>query len=206
MNEKFNSDKPLQGVKYHPEFKDLVRERPFLLRDSLELISKLQNDGETMQSQSAEGDNIEVTFLAQVNELDRKYYKFTYTNPQGHTQSFFVKVINDVSGGWENGVEEFVHTSELRKLLLDYEDRKVKVIDEMLGLTKNNRSYFISRWNQDLIRDFKPEDFSLERPELVHRVQALKSFLSSHGYEDLSLGNMGYDQYTDELVVFDMTK
>ena len=187
--EKSNSDRQLV---YKREVGGLVKERPGILRDSLELISKVEK---LDVGESLEKEGIKVTYFQERNWSHN--FKIEVED-----KLFFVR--KELGRG--TGFKAMQGFEEAKQRIKDRED--VRLIDYQLGYTdKTGNDYFVAKWeNLPVIADYlRGEDVSdAERDFIADKLGYVYDTFAD--YKDVTTGNMFYDPDKKQIVLFDLEK
>ncbi len=153
-------------------------------------------------------------FSDSISPHERKYFRIKIKDGSG---DFFVRVNHDVFSSDEQGADELVRLSKLKKKLESFKEFKVRVVDYALGYKDKKASYFVSKFEPllqttcyDLFLKLKN---GLAKPDEAKKIKIIKDkvnrlkeleVLEGWGLDDFGENNMAYDEENDELVLFDI--
>ncbi|TSC80747.1 MAG: hypothetical protein G01um101429_56 [Parcubacteria group bacterium Gr01-1014_29] len=176
---------------YKREVGELIKERPGILKDALNLIAEAEK---LDVGKSIDEDDIKVTYFQERNWSHN--FKVEVND-----KSFFVR--KELGRG--TGFKAIRGFKEAAQRIEGKED--VRLIDYQLGYTdKMGNDYFVAKWeNLPVMGDYLSRDLPDEERKFI--AQKLEYVYDTFkDYDDVTTGNMFYDPEKKQIVLFDLEK
>lgn len=219
---------PDRQLDYSPEFKQFVAENKGVLSSVFHELEKFfqedteTSDGAEITTPKLAEMGVKVFVYGNANKEPREINSNTY-RVEINNSSFFVKKAKLPLWWGGDGFAEYQSTLEIEELCKTMPG--VRVAKGSMGYYEksSNTSYYVSRWEDSLQLNLGRYIKNLERKLhqtksegeqsklvkdiniLVDRVQEIKNTFNENFF-DVRMENMAYDEETDEIVLFDITK
>jgi hypothetical protein len=194
---------------YEQDFRNYLKEHNKLPKEILKLSDGVWHKGEVRCSEGICLECIDLNLSDEVlfgrkdieqKDIYSKGFKVTVGD-----KTFFFKIEKkymDTDGGYEE-MQDTILAKDIIEPLKEY---NVRVVNPLLGYKDDERSYYISEWENLPLLDvvlYNYDKKGLEKYDiLIERMDDIRNILD--GYREVSAHNMFYDEDKDEIVLFDL--